>query len=66
MPILDRPQLVYEPVFSIEETIAPGIADKRIGQRINAIIDFEVIEKTKNYTALRINHIFLKPSRRRF
>lgn len=56
----------YEPLFNISENIAPDIGDLKIGQRLQAIANYQVIEKTKSYTVLRINGFYLLSSRRKF
>ena len=62
----DIPMMVYEPTFNLPEQMAPDIAERKIGQKVRAIVDYEVIEKTKNYTVLQINGFYLVPSRRVF
>jgi len=57
---------IYQPTFDIPESITMSLGDKKRGQRIKAIVSYTVIEKTKNYTILRINNFFLNPSARRF
>lgn len=56
----------YEPLVDISEEMMLGIGDKKIGQKLQAIIDFDVIEKTKTFTILRIKSVYLLPVRRRF
>ena len=56
----------YEPVFEVCEDINPELGNKKVGQRAQAILNYEVIEKTKSFTILRITGIYLVPTRRKF
>lgn len=60
------PRDTYEPVFEISESDMPDIGDKVVGQRLQAVVNYQVIEKTKSFTILRINHVHLLPTNRRF
>ena len=65
MPEFKEPiQEVYQPVFNVAENLSPDIATKKIGQKIKAIINYTVIEKTKNYLVVRINTMNLAPEKR--
>jgi hypothetical protein len=57
---------VYQPVFDLNENQCLGLGDKKIGQRVQVIIDYQVIEKTKSYCVLRVNSSYLRPSMRAF
>jgi len=61
---ISRP--TYEPVFDISENMAPDIVGVKRGQEFQMIMNYEVIEKTKSFTMLRINSLSLNPSRRKF
>ena len=50
----ETPIFKYEPSFKIPENHCLGIGDRKIGEKIKGIINYEVIEKTKNYAVLRI------------
>jgi len=60
------PSFTYEPNFEISEVDMPDIGDKQIGQRLQAVLNYEVIEKTKSFTILRINFAHLLPVSRKF
>ena len=66
IPVQEAPTIKFEPTFNIMESTTNGLGDKKLGQRIRAIIDYQVIEKTKTYTVLRVNGFFLKSSARAF
>lgn len=59
-------QSVYKPEFEIKENYLPGIADKKVGQKVSMIVNWEILEKTKNYIILKVKCIFLIISRRSF
>ena len=56
----------YKPVFTVAEEFMPDVGDKEIGQRLQAILNFEVVEKTKNFTILKIRSTYLLPVKRKF
>jgi hypothetical protein len=56
----------FEPIFDIAENNLSGIGDRKIGEEIDFISDFKVVEKTKNFVVLRVNFSFMTPSRRVF
>jgi len=56
----------YEPVFGVSERIMPGVSNRKIGEKLKAIINYEVIEKTKSFTILRIHYAFLVPKKRSY
>lgn len=64
--ILEAQPVYPEPTFTISEHDIPEAGEKKIGQRVRTIINYEVIEKTKNYTILRISSIYLKPTARNY
>lgn len=55
-----------EPSFFISEKLMPDLGDKKIGQSIQGVINFEVVEKTRSFTILRVSHIHLLPVKRKF
>jgi len=57
---------VYQPTFDLNENICSGLGDKKIGQRVQIIVDYQVIEKTKSYCVLKVNGAYLRPSVRSF
>ena len=63
--MIELPEM-YEPTFTIPESFAMNIGDKKVGEAIQAIMDCVVVEKTKSYKVLRIQYMHLLPSRRKF
>jgi len=47
-----NPVLDYEPRFDISESLSMELGNTKINQRLQLIVDFEVIEKTKSFTVL--------------
>jgi len=64
--VVPHPIAEFSPTFDISENVAPDIVGVKKGQRVQLIISYEVIEKTKSYSILRVNHLSLKPSRRMY
>ncbi len=56
--------IMYEPLFDIPDSMLYELGDKKIGDRVKMIIDYECVEKTKSYTVLRINFIFSNATKR--
>ena len=48
---------VYEPTSRVHEVMFPTLGDRKVGQRVKVTITFQVIEKTKSYTVLRIGYM---------
>lgn len=63
--VIPSPVNTFEPTFEISENVAPDIVGKKKGERVQILINFEVIEKTKSFTVLRINSLSLQVSRRK-
>ncbi len=63
---MPKPIYMMEPTFQVVETMAPDLGDVSIGQKVRTIINFDVIEKTKSFTVLRIKSISVMPTRREF
>lgn len=59
-------EVEYKPIFDIPENIVLGIGDKKIGEKVKLLVNFEIIEKTKNYTILRSNGIIILKTKRIF
>jgi len=57
---------LIRPTFSIPESMSNTMGEMKVGQRMNVIINARVIEKTKSFTILRVDYVFLRPSRRTF
>lgn len=54
------------PSFHVNEKDMLNLADMKEGQRLRVIINYKVIEKTKSFTVIKINHIEPLASRRKF
>jgi len=57
---------VYVPVFEVSEEFSPELGDKKIGQQLQAILNYEVVEKTKSFLILRITGIYTIAARRKY
>ena len=55
-----------EPSFFISEKLMPDLGDKKIGEKIQSIVNYEVVEKTKSFTILRVSSMYLMPAKRKF
>ncbi len=64
--IIPSPSTSMISSFDISENVMPDISSVKKGQRVQLIVSYEVIEKTKSFTILRVNHLSLKPLRRQF
>ena len=64
--ILEPVAVVYKPTFDIPEQNTPDISNKKIGERVKLLVNFEVVEKTKSYTILRTSGITLMTKKRAF
>jgi len=58
------PELVVEPQFTISEVQCPTISDKKEGRSFRAIVEYQVVGKTKSYTTLKIKGVTPFPSKR--
>lgn len=52
--------------FQVSESKVPDLSNKKIYSLVRAIVNYEVIEKTKSYTMLRIKYMAVIPSKRIF
>lgn len=50
----------------IPEPISPGLSDRKLGETLSAVINYEVIEKTKSYLVLRVKYLHLTNIKRKF
>lgn len=57
---------IYKPNVDIPENMLFGIGERKIGDKIKFIINYQVIEKTKNYIMLKVNSAFLDTNKRKF
>ena len=48
----------YAPTFDISENFSANMSDRRMGESVRVIINFEIVERTKSYTILRIHYLF--------
>ncbi len=53
-----------DPMVYIPETICCELGTKRVGEKLKVMINYQVIEKTKHFTVLKIGHVQLKPTKR--
>ena len=58
------PELTIEPEFTVSEAHAPLISDKKEGRSFRAIVEYQVVEKTKSFITLKIKGITPFPSKR--
>lgn len=56
----------YEPVLDVPENYATGFLDKKVGQKVDLLMNYLVIEKTKNYTILKVGGVNMVQSKRKF
>ena len=52
--------------FWTDELSTAGLADKKLGMSMKAIINFDVTERTKSFATLRLNHIYLTEKKRTY
>jgi hypothetical protein len=57
---------IFRPNFEISESLSSDLSDKEPGNKFRAIINYEVIEKTKSFVILRINHVQLLNTKRKY
>jgi len=53
------------PNFSIDERDLPTLGEVKVGQRLRMIINYQVKEKTRSFTILRITSAYPFPSKRK-
>ena len=67
MPLFEPMTLEnFKPRFEAVEDLSPGIGDLTVGQKSRVIINYEVIEKTKTFTILRVTGLYFINSKRTF
>lgn len=59
-----RPEII--PTIETYESQVPEVSDKKVGESVRAILSYQVVEKTKSFTILRIKHIHLVSHKRSF
>ncbi len=52
------------PKFSVYESASPELGDKKVGQHITAIINYKVVEKTRQFIVIRITNLMVYPTKR--
>ena len=62
--LLTQQKFRMEPNFGVTSIIFPSVEYAKIGSKYKAIIDYQVIEKTKSYTTLRILYVLPIQSKR--
>jgi len=55
-----------EPFFSVSEFDFTGASNMTVGESMEVIINYNVIEKTKSFVILRISFVYGTPQKRRF
>ena len=48
------------------ESTTPGLSDKSVGNKIRAILNYEVIERTKSFTTIKVHYVNVIDTARRF
>ena len=56
--------MTYSPTFRITENATTDFSDAKVGGKIKALINYEVVEVTKSYIVLRVNFFSVVKSRR--
>ena len=51
--------------FEISEAMTQEIGNTVRGQKLEVIVSYTVVEKLKNFTVMRADHIFIKPNKRK-
>ena len=57
---------IVEPIMRIHEKIMPSVGDMKLGDKIGALISFQVIEKTRNFVILKVGWVEPMQTRRKF
>ncbi len=52
--------------FEIPENRVAGISEKKIGERFRGIMNYQVIEKTKSFTMIKIKMLSIIQTKRTF
>ena len=65
--IFSTPPTFVEPKasFEISEAMTQEIGNTVRGQKLEVIISYTIIERTKNFVVMRADFIFIKPRRRK-
>lgn len=53
-----------EPTFNVSSVTMQGLDYAKVGKKYKVIIDYQVIEKTKSYTVLRVMYVHQIPGKR--
>ncbi len=54
----------FDPTFRLDETILTDIGELKVGQRAKIILNYKVVDQTKNFTLLKIGSVFPIQSKR--
>lgn len=57
---------IYKPNVDIPENMLFGIGERKVGDKIKFVVDYQVMEKTKSYVVLKVNSAFLDTNKRKF
>ena len=47
----------YDPIFGVVDELAPGLGTVDVGEIVEAILNYRVIERTKNYVILKVDFV---------
>ncbi len=59
--IFEKPQFVS---FRTDELSTPGLTNRKLGQSFKAVINFEVVERTKSFATLKLNFVDVQEKKR--
>lgn len=57
---------VIADTFEIAENRVPGLSGKREGERFRALLNYQVVEKTKSYTMIKVKFLSIIQTKRSF
>ena len=63
MPMVQK-NVKFEPSFNVNNLIMPDMEYAKVGSKYKVIIDYQVIDKTKSLTILRIMYVHQIPRKR--
>lgn len=66
MSLLGKPMSKFIPMFDVAENMAIDLGDKKLGQKVDIIVNYVVIEETRRFVVLRVNSMSLATTKRVF
>ena len=57
---------IYKPNVDMPENMLFEIGERKVGDKIKFVVDYQVMEKTKSYVILKVNSAFLDTGKRKF